>query len=140
MSTLFMQVFLSVFPCKFRTAAYTTIHNEHHGKSTAISWSSGVSAQKKKEGKTSREPQIQNYAGRETWSLTVKLLLTSEAVLLSSVGAASWHISRQWWRQDSSKNGQLHAHREPKPTEWVPSREGLYLRDPRLQGNKALCL
>lgn len=97
MSTLFIQVFLSIFPCKFLTVAYTMIYNEYHKTSTGISWSLGISSQKKKEGKTSQEPQIQNRAGRETWSLTIKLLLKFEAILLLSTGAASWHISRQWW-------------------------------------------
>lgn len=103
MSTLVIQVFLSVFPFKFVTVAYTTIYNEYYRKSTGISWSSGISSQKKKEGKTSQESQIQNCAGRETWSPTIELLLKLEAIFLLSVGAASWHISSNDDVENSSK-------------------------------------
>lgn len=99
MSILFIQVFLSIFPYKFLTVAYTTmIYNEYHRKSTGISRSSDKFLErKKKEGKISKNLKNRTFTGCETWSLIIMLLLKLEAILFMSTGAASWHISRQWW-------------------------------------------
>lgn len=60
MSILLIQVFLSIFPCKFLTVAYTTvIYNEYHRKPTAISWASWISSQKKKKNRRENEQEPQ---------------------------------------------------------------------------------
>lgn len=111
------KVLLSIFPFdEFLTVAYTTmIYNEYHRKSTGISWTSGISSQKKKKRK--------NEQTCETWSLTIMLLLKLEAVwfcLLEQhrgTSAGSDDVV-----ENSSKNKHLYANKEPKPTKWIPSR------------------